>query len=85
MLLHVIDAIGIASANLVEFRGIRPRRCTSRIYSDNVTMTLHNVTLTSHKTFQHNNKFDCSKTNGYKLSLRFSIKYRYSDILFKST
>ena len=51
MLLHVIDAIGTASANLVEFRGIRPQRCTSRIYSDNVTMTLHNMTLTSHKPY----------------------------------
>ena len=35
-------------------------RCTSRIYfddvADNVTMTLHNVTLTSQKPCQHNNK-----------------------------
>ena len=35
-------------------------RCTSRIYfddvADNVTMTLHNVTLTSQEPCQHNNK-----------------------------
>ena len=40
--------------------------CTSRIYFDNVTLTLYNVTLTSQKPCQHNNKCDCSKTNGYK-------------------
>ena len=40
--------------------------CTSRIYFDNVTLALFYVTLTSQKTCQHNNKRDCSKTNGYK-------------------
>ena len=49
--------------------------CTSRIYFDNVTLILHNVTLKSQKPCQHNNKCDCSKTNSYKLS--------YSHILFK--
>ena len=34
---------------------------TSRIYFDNVTLTLHNVTLASQKPCQHNNKCDCSK------------------------
>ena len=29
--------------------------CTSRTYFDNVTLTLHNVTLTSQKSCQHNN------------------------------
>ena len=41
--------------------------CTSRIYFDNVTLTLHNVTLTSQKPYQYNNKFDCSETNGYNI------------------
>ena len=40
--------------------------CTSRIYFDNVTLTLHNVTLASQKPCQHNNKCDRSKTNGLK-------------------
>ena len=37
--------------------------CTLRIYFDNVMLTLHNVTLTSQKPCQHNNRCDCSKTN----------------------
>ena len=32
--------------------------CTSRIYFDKVMLTLHNVTLTSQKPCQHNNKCD---------------------------
>ena len=40
-------------------------RCTSRIYFDNMKLTLHNVTLTSQKPCQHYNKCECSKTNGY--------------------
>ena len=36
-------------------------RCTSRIYFDNMMLTLHNVTLTSQKPCQHNNKCDYSK------------------------
>ena len=43
--------------------------CTLRTY-------FRNVMLTSQKPCQHNNKCDCSKTNGYKWSLCFSIKYR---------
>ena len=43
-------------------------RCISRIYfdnaDDNVTLTLYNVTLTSQKPCLHNNKCNCSKTNG---------------------
>ena len=42
--------------------------CTSRIFFDNagenVTLTLYNVTLASQKPYLHNNKCDCSKTNG---------------------
>ena len=42
--------------------------CTSRIYfdnaDDNLTLTLYNLTLTSRKPLKHNNKCDCSKTNG---------------------
>ena len=55
-------AIETASANSVE----SDLGCTSRIYFDNVTMTLHNVTLTSQTPCERNNKCDCSKTNGYK-------------------
>ena len=57
--------------------------CTSRIYFDNVTLTVYNVTLTSQTPCQCNNKFDCSETNGYNIPQYdiFSIKYLYSDIL----
>ena len=76
---------GTASANSAKFRGIRPR--TSRIYFDNaggnVTLTLYYVTLMSQKQCLHNNKSDCSKTNGLNEVYVFSIKYRYSDILLK--
>ena len=36
--------------------------CTSRIYMYfvNATLTLHNVTLTSQKPCEHNNKCDCA-------------------------
>ena len=40
--------------------------CTSRIYFGNLTLTLHKVMLTSQKNNQHNNKYYCSKTNGYE-------------------
>ena len=40
--------------------------CRSRIYLDNVTLTLHKVTLTSQKPYHYNNKCDCSKTSGYE-------------------
>ena len=63
--------------------------CTSRIYFDkagvNVTLTLYNMTLTSQKPCQNNNKCDCSKTNDLNEVYVFSIKYRYSDILLKKT
>ena len=49
--------------------------CTSRVYFDNVTLTLHNVTLTSKKPYEHNNKCDCRKNSNE----------RYSDILWKNT
>ena len=32
--------------------------CTSRLYFDNVTLTSHNVTLTSQKPCQYNNKLE---------------------------
>ena len=48
--------------------------CTSRLYFDNVTLTLLNVTFSVTETYQHNNKCDCSKTNGYKRSLCFYNK-----------
>ena len=46
-------AIGTVSANSVESD------------FDNATLTPHNVTLTSQKPCQNNNKFHCSETNGY--------------------
>ena len=55
-------SIGTASANSVE----SDLGCTSMIYFDNVTLTLHSVTLTSQKPYQHNNKCDCRKANGCK-------------------
>ena len=56
-------AIGTASANSME----SDLGCTSRVYFDNVTLTLHNMTRTSQKPCQYHNKFDCSKTNGYDI------------------
>ena len=59
--------------------------CTLRIYFDNVTLSSHNVTLTSQKPCQHNNKCDCSKTKCYKCEgYDLLIKYRYSDIFLKN-
>ena len=55
------NSIGTASANSLE----SDLGCTSRIYIDNVTLTLYNVTLTSQKPCQRNKKCGCSKTNGY--------------------
>ena len=72
----IFTYIWTASANHVE----SDLGCTSRIYFYKVTLTLQNVTLTSKKQCQHNNKCDCHKTNGYKWSYVLSIKYRYSDI-----
>ena len=43
--------------------------CTSRLYFENVTLTLHNVTLASQKPCQHNNKCDCNKADCYKWTL----------------
>ena len=53
---------------------------------DNMTLTLYNVMLTSRKPCLHNNKCDCSKTNDLNevYVVVFSIKYRYSYILFKN-
>ena len=72
---HMGLLIRNASANSLE----SDLRCTPRVYFDIVT---------SQKPCQYNNKFDCSKTNGYNIPQDvinevyvFSIKYRYSDIL----
>ena len=62
MTYQVVISIGTVSAHSVE----SDLGCTSRIYFDNVTLMLHNMTLTSQKPCQHNNKCDCSKTNGYE-------------------
>ena len=73
--------IGTAMANSVE----SDLRCTSMICFDNMTLMLHNLTLTSQKPCQHNNKCDCSKTNRLNklyVFVFFSIKYGY--ILLKN-
>ena len=57
-------------------------RCTLRIYFDNVTLTLHNVTLMRQKPCQHNNKCDNSKTNSYKWSLGLFNKFYWKIIIF---
>ena len=66
----------------------------SRVYFESVTLTSHNVMLTSQKPCQYNNKFDSSETNGFNIPQDainevynknvFSIKYCYSDILLKN-
>ena len=58
-----LHSIETATANSVE----SDLGCTSRVYFDNVTMTLHNVTRASHNPCQYINKFDCSETNGYNI------------------
>ena len=55
-LLLTFSPIGTASANPVE----SDLGCSSRFY-------FHNVTLTSQKPCQYNNKFDCSEINGNKI------------------
>ena len=55
--------IGTASTNSVE-SGLG---CTSRVYFDNVTLMSHNVTPTSQKPCQYNNKFDCSLKKGFNI------------------
>ena len=53
--------------------------CASMIYFDNLMLTLHNVTHTSQKTCQHNNKCDCTITNGILRHLiEKYIKFVYS-------
>ena len=59
----VTMSFGTASANSVE----SDLGCTSRIYFDNVMLSLHSVTLTSQKPFRYNNNVDCSETNGYNI------------------
>ena len=44
MVMGLTTPIGTALANSMEFLGIRPRVCFKDLL-DNVTLTLHNVTL----------------------------------------
>ena len=60
-------AIGTASANSVE----SDLRCTSRVYLDNVTLTSHNVTLTSQKPSQYNSN---SETKSYNTFHKMFLK-----------
>ena len=73
--------IGIALVNYVE----SDLGCTSRIYFDNMTLTLHNMTLTSWKPCQHNTSVIAAKQTVINEAYVFSIKYRYSDVLLKNT
>ena len=50
---------------------------------DNVTLTLHTVTVTSQKSCQHHNKCDCSKTQAINEVYGGSIKCCNSNILLK--
>ena len=43
-----------------------PLNQTSDVHRGSTLLKLHYVTLMSQKPCQHNNKCDCSKTNGYK-------------------
>ena len=61
--------IGSASANSVE-SGLG---CTSSIYFDNVTLTLHNVTLTSQITLV------IAAKQTVIMTFMFSLKYRNSE------
>ena len=70
---HMPKAIRTASANSEE----TDLGCTSRVY-------FHNVTLTSQKPCQYNNKFNCSETNGHNLPQEaIQVFFHYSDILME--
>ena len=62
--------------------------CTSRICFDHKTLTIYKVTLTSQKPYQHNNKYDCSKTNGingvYVISITFRYIEKYINFIFSA-
>ena len=66
-------SIRAASANSVEFCG-SDLGCTSRIYFDNLTLTLHNVTLTSQKPCQHDDKFVAKQTVINEVYVVFFLK-----------
>ena len=71
------SAVGTASTNAVE----SDLRCTSSIYFDNVTLSLHNVTLTV-QLGQYNNKFNCSETNGYNIpQMKFQVFFKKISLL----
>ena len=77
-----LHSIRTASGNSME----SDLGCTSRVYFDNVTLTLHNVARASHKACKYINKFDCSETNGYNISqyaINEFVVFLYSDILLK--
>ena len=51
--------------------------CMSRIFFDNVTPSLHNVTLMSQKPYQNNNKCDCLRLDSIlELCRAFPIDVR---------
>ena len=54
-------AIGTASAYSVE----SDLGCTSKVHFDNVSLTSHNVTLTSQKPCQYNNNSETKRNNTF--------------------
>ena len=68
------ESVETASVNPVE----SDLELTSRIFFDNLTLTLHNVTLTSQKPCQYINKSDAEKQtviNEEFIVVSFSIKF----------
>ena len=56
--------MGTALTNSVDFCWIRPQMYIDDIlWWIDVTLTIHNVTLSAQKPYQHNNKCDYSKIN----------------------
>ena len=58
--------------------------CTARIYFDNMTLTLHYVTLTSQSCANPIKSVIEIKQTGINEVYEFSIKYRYSRTIEKS-
>ena len=70
--------IGTVSANSVEL----DLGCTSIIYFDNVTLTLHNVTLRSQKPCQHSK---CAAKQTVINEVHVVVFFQNSDILLKKS
>ena len=78
------STIGTASALSAELREFRPQMYIKDLL-DNVTLTLHNMMLTSQKPCQHNNKCNCSKTSGFnKISLQGYFIENYINFIYSA-